>query len=236
MKYYGIRGLAHDWFASYLTDRNQYVVFDGAKSSCQEINCGVPQGSNLGPLLFLLYVNDMPMCCTLLKPILYADDTTLIASGQDLKILAGTVSSELLTLQDWYRANKLKVHPDKTFYICYSLKQKERFLPDVSLSLENVVLRKVPSIVFLGLETDKNMLWKDQVNRVCNKISKANYIINRTKNNLRLRDSLAIYNTLVNSLLNYGILAWGGLIKVYPSFYRRLITLQKKCICSACQV
>ena len=122
------------------------------------------------------------MCCSLLKPVLFADDTTLFASGQDLNILANDVNFELLVLQDWFRATRLMVHPEKNSLYLLFFKTRECYLSDVSLYLENIILKKVPFTSFLGLVTDKNMLWKEQINLVCNKVSKATYIIIELRN------------------------------------------------------
>ena len=95
LEYYGIRGIALDWFKSYLTGRKQYVTYNGTSSSTKVIKCGVPQGSILGPLLFLLYINDLPNVCKSTNPVLYADDTNLFINGKNLIDLQTTFNSEL---------------------------------------------------------------------------------------------------------------------------------------------
>ena len=113
---YGIRGNTLKWFESYLTDRSQYVVFDGEASKTHGVKCGVPQGSILGPLLFILSVNDICNICPLLLKILYADDTCVLISGNDLKALMKMLNDKLISLKDWFKANKLSVNIKKIFY------------------------------------------------------------------------------------------------------------------------
>ena len=97
-KYYGIRGISLEWFRSYLKNRQQYVSFQGTQSSVLEIDCGVPQGSVLGPLLFLIYMNDLPSCLKHSEVILFADDTTLCVSSKNIVQLYDNINSDLADL------------------------------------------------------------------------------------------------------------------------------------------
>ena len=109
----GIRGLTYKWISDYLSDRSQYVNDDGHKSDCKNISCGVPQGSILGPLLFLLYINDIANVSSVLFSILFADDTNALASGNDLSELVSTVNIELQKVVIWLAANKLSLNIKK---------------------------------------------------------------------------------------------------------------------------
>ena len=116
---YGIRGNMLKWFESYLTDRSQYVVYDGIKSDIYNVTCGVPQGSILGPLLFILNMNDICNASELLFTILYADDTCVLLSGKDLTKLIMVINAELKSLSAWFRSNKLTVNTQKTFFMIF---------------------------------------------------------------------------------------------------------------------
>ena len=112
LPYYGITDIEQKWFKNYLTDRVQYVQYDGKHSQKVEVTCGVPQGSVAGPLLFLLYVNDI-FNATSLFTLLYADDTTFIASGPE-EGLVNWANKELVKTQMWFQVNKLTLHPKNT--------------------------------------------------------------------------------------------------------------------------
>ena len=108
LEYFGLKNEYINWFKSYLSNRQQFVSYDSNKqSSNKNINCGVPQGSILGPLLFILYVNDLCNVSNILKPIMFADDTNLFFSTKNIKHLFQTMNKELIIIQDWFNANKL---------------------------------------------------------------------------------------------------------------------------------
>ena len=119
LKYYGVEGTAFNWFKSYLTDRSQVVEIDGIRLNQRVVKMGVPQGSVVGPLLFLIYINDLPNCLTFSTPYLFADDTTIVKTGTDLSKLYSDMNMELLRLQDWCTVNKLSLNGKKTKYILF---------------------------------------------------------------------------------------------------------------------
>ena len=119
LHHYGIRGEMLNWFRDYLSNRTQCVLYDGVSSELLPVKCGVPQGSILGPLLFLLYVNDLPNAATNLFSVLYADDTNMFASGKDMNNLVSNLNSTLLTVSDWLKANKPSINVKNTHYMVW---------------------------------------------------------------------------------------------------------------------
>ena len=124
LDYYGIRGCALSWFKSYLSCRTQYVTYNGNESNRQMIECGVPQGSILGPLLFLIYINDLCTVCKNTIPVLFADDTNLFSSGVDATGLQAGVNHDLAVITKLLKVNKLSLNIKKTHYICFTTKKQ----------------------------------------------------------------------------------------------------------------
>ena len=117
LEYYGFRGIVLNWFKSYLENRKQFVRYQSCDSEYKNIKCGVPQGSILGPLLFILYVNDITTTTSLLDVILFADDTTLLYSHPDIPSKINLINNELRETSNWFKANKLSVNASKTNYM-----------------------------------------------------------------------------------------------------------------------
>ena len=127
LHHYGIRGLALEWFRNYLNDRTQYVSYKDSKSELMNLTCGVPQGSVLGPLLFIIYTNDLPNCLAESNCILFADDTTVFRSSSNADYLASSIQNDLKSLYDWFCANKLSLNIGKTNFLLFSPSTKNKY-------------------------------------------------------------------------------------------------------------
>ena len=125
LEHYGIRGSLLKWIESYLKGRKQYVFYKGASSEVKEITCGVPQGSVLGPLLFLLYINDLPNISKKLNFFLFADDTNIYYESTNLKELETTVNEELKKLSLWLNINRLALNVSKTNFVIFRSPKKK---------------------------------------------------------------------------------------------------------------
>ena len=117
LEYCGFRGVVKDWFENYLNDRKQYVHYNDTKSELRTIICGVPQGSILGPLLFILYINDITNASNILEFVLFADDTQILYSSENIVNEIPVINKELSEISNWFKANKLSVNASKTNYM-----------------------------------------------------------------------------------------------------------------------
>ena len=219
---YGIRGTGLTWFRHYLTNRIQYVDTGKAESSELPIISGVPQGSVLGPILFLLYINDMPFLSPILNFIVFADDTTGIYNSSSLNELFVTTENELKLLHKWFSSNNLQLNAKKTELVLFMTRQKETCTyidPERHfLILENINIHPSTHVKFLGLQLDKNLSYNKHIDLVCTKLTKGNYALSQAAKLLSSRELKIIYSALILPYLNYGLLIWGGICKTDTNF------------------
>ena len=164
--HYGIRGVAYDLIKSYLSNRKQCVKSGSHLSVFMDIECGVPQGSILGPLLFLLYVNDLPIAVDLYS-ILFADDTCVLSSSKCDRTLILDLNEKLSRLNTWFTSNKLTVNYTKTNYIVFAGNKKSF---DGVIKMGTHTLQRVSSTKYLGIMFDEKLDWKSHVSYLCSKI------------------------------------------------------------------
>ena len=154
----GIKGTSLAWFQSYLNNRKQFVHLNNEFSEWLQIKCGVPQGSILGPILFLLYINDIINSSKLLKFVLFADDSTLYASHSDLNYLISSVNQEITYVKQWIDANKLTLNVKKTHYIIFARLRKKISIEPI-IKINNDTLNRVYDTKFLGVTLDSHLSW-----------------------------------------------------------------------------
>ena len=230
LSHYGIRGKALEWFGSYLHNRKQYVSLNNHNSCLMDIKCGVPQGSILGPLLFIIYINDFCNSSNLLSFVLFADDSNLFFSHKNPNTLVRTINTELKKVTQWIRANKLSLNLQKTKYMIFS-NTIENLNSDIIL--DNTPLENVSHIKFLGITVDNKLSWKPHIEALCKTISRNIGIIHRLKSHIPESSLITLYSSLISSYLNYGILAWGN---AQSTLLNRLLLLQKKALRIICNV
>ena len=200
---------------------------DGVKSSLSPITVGVPQGSILGPLLFLIYINDLPSALDKLVPVMFADDTNLVLRGKHLPEVVATLNCELESLNDFFKANKLKLNADKTKLVCFRKKGHPFEKEDLSVVLDGIKLDCEKNTTFLGIILDEHLTWQDHCDKVANKMARNTGVLNRIKKLVPTTSLLTIYNSLIFSHLSYGLEVWGG---TSARNFKRITGIQKKAI------
>ena len=228
LEHYGVRTLELSWFRSYLYNRKQFVELNNMKSEEKIVKYGVPQGSTLGPLLFLLYVNDLVNVSKLLFFILFADDTNLLMSDKNINNLCIKLNVELKSVNSWLNANKLTKNMDKTHAVSFSRGNEDI---DVNIVLDNQILPFKEETKFLGTRIDKNLKWKSHVTYVRNKVSKIIGVISKVKRLITTNAMRVLYHSLVLPYLQYCILAWGTATK---NTINALNIIQKRLIRTMC--
>ena len=220
---YGVRGPPLHLIKHYLNNRQQITNINNFKSNKLNINVGVPQGSCLGPLLFLIYINDMHLC-TSLKLSLFADDTCLSLSHEDPQILQNCLNMELKNINNWLEKNKLFLNHSKSNYLIFSKKKNK---PSITISINNNILQQQHTTNYLGIIIDDNLNWKPHINNLKLNLSRSCYALSKLRNYANLYTMKNIYYSLFYSKLKYCISSWGG---ASESVLNPLIKLQKRAI------
>ena len=251
----GVRGVCLKWFRSYFTDRRQRVFINGANSTnIEDILFGVLQGSILGVLLFLIYINDLPSACRRLISYLFADDATTITWGDNINDLITLTNYELIELQKWYSSNRLILHPQKTKCMIFkpprtnlNLNQDAngRIYIPLFLNLNNpnesdiskiIPVSIVPNqneqtIKLLGIQFDDNLNYKVHMNKLHTKITRAIFSLRQMKNLLDGKHMLLLYNAYLKSSLDYCSILFCSANK---TTIKPITILQKKAIRIIC--
>ena len=222
LEHYGLSSSAIELLRSYLSDRTQYVEFKSTRSDLGKIEIGVPQGSILGPLLFLIFINDIHLSTNLLSTILYADDSTFSLC---LDLLEGTpnqksvkINFELGQISTWLTANRLCLNVSKTKFMIFNKKHSNT---PIKLFISNTELEQVTNFSFLGLTVNESLDWTPHLTKVSRKLSRTLGIMNNLKHFLPRSIMRTIYFSIFHSHLNYQILTWG-------SQWSQLFVMQKK--------
>ena len=230
--YYGIRGLSLEWFKSYLCNRKQLTVFGGKLSNPQLIKHGVPQGSILGPLLCLIYINDIQNSLNNDNAIMYADDTNIFVQNKGIKKVFQNAQQELNNVANWLSANKLLLNVDKTKYVLFHSNRKKLSNCSKTLLLNNKPLKQVNDLLFLGLYINKGLSWKTHMIVLLKKVRTNAAIISKLRYYLNATNLMKVYHALITSHLRYCIMAWNHrnqiIVKKIQTLCNNVIKLIKK--------
>ena len=223
---YGIRGVALEWIKNYFQNRKQFVQYNNVSSSTNTITCGVPQGSILGSLFFIFYINDLPNDLRVAELLLFADDTSIYYCHKDPISLINVLNDELRNVACWMKANKLSVNISKTNYVIFKSRNK-KFHINTPLIFDGNPITQRKAVKFLGIEIDENLTWKTHISNVCKKISKSVGIIFRSRFYLSKKSKISLYYTLVYPYLTYCNTVWSS---TYKTNLSRIFLLQKRIV------
>lgn len=221
---YGIRGAANDYLRSYLTNRQQQVVVSGIRSTTCTISCGVPQGSNLGPLLFLIYVNDIAKLELKGKLRLFADDTAISYEATNVYELSEDMSTDLHIVTSYLENNLLALNLQKTKTMLFGAKDTQGH---PVLTINGVVIEEVDQFKYLGVLIDSQLKWDAHIREVVAKCSSLCGILRRLSSFVPQQVLLKMYYAFIHSRYQYGISAWGS---TYNTYLKEIQIQQNRCI------
>ena len=209
LAYYGVSQVEFTWFQSYLANRQQQCQVNNSLSDKREIICGVPQGSILGPLLFLIYINDLPNCLTKTTPCLYADDSQIFATSNDSVTLANDLNSDLENVTDWLNVNKLQSHPSKTKLMVIGSKQNLiNKTGDLHTSIFMNNNLASPVISNLGVDLDHKLTFHTYIEEICKKICSGIGVLRRIRQFVPQGSLVTLYNSLIQPYFDYCSPLW----------------------------
>ena len=234
LEHYGIRSTALKLLSNYLKNREQYTYFKGIDSQTCEVNFEVPQGSVLGPLLFLLYINDIANSSVDGNFVLFADDTNIFVIGQNEEVVYARAQNVLNQVDQYMVSNQLQINLTKSVFIHFkpNFKQSERQTCartriEKSLKISNFKLKRVTKVKFLGVMIDDKLTWEAQIEYLKEKLLSSIVVIKRIKKFIPESEYLGLYNSLFKSHISYCISSWGGTSKYK---LEKIFSIQKQCI------
>ena len=227
---YGIRGIPLLWFKNYLTSRSLRAKVNTNNSQTHSqsypIEYGTPQGSCLGPLLFLIFTNDLHLNINYCKCILFADDTTIYYSHNNPRYLEWCIQEDLKGLQDWFAANKLTLNLNKSVSMLFNKKKKKT--AKIEITIDKQTLPVVTETKFLGVWLDSDLSWQTHCNKLVNKVLHNTHLLKLCNKVLNLETKRSVYFAHIYSHLSYGCILWGNMIS--KQNFKKLHKLQNKCI------
>ena len=225
LEHYGIRGTSLKWFTSYLTNRTQYVSINNTNSDTKHITCGVPQGSVLGPLLFLLYINDLPNISNQFEFFLFADDTNIYFEANNLDKIQEVMNKGLKLLREWLIANRHALNVSKTNFTIFSPPNKPCI--NITLLINKKAIEQKEYVKYLGVLLDSKLSFCHHISSIKKKISRAIGIMHKMKSYVSKNVLTCLHYSLVYPFLIYAIPIWGVACEKYIN---PLFVLQKRAV------
>ena len=230
LEHLGIRDTPLNWFKSYLSDREQFVVYNDTNSSRQRIICGVPQGSILGPVLFLLYINDLAKVSNVIFSLLFADDSNMFLAGKNPDDLVDTMNVEMVKVIEWLNTNRLSLNLKKTHFIIFR-KKRSKLKLHKELVIDNVVINMTDRSKFLGVFLDQHLTFESHIKHIQGKVSKGIGILYKARKFVMDSTMLTLYYSFVYPYFTYCISIWGN---TYITVLNPLIRCQKRAVRVIC--
>ena len=224
---YGFRGISNKLLQSYLENRKQYVSVNGHDSDLKDVLCGIPQGSTLGPLLFLIYINDLRFCLKKSKANHFADDTCIIYSSKNKKDLETSMNNDLASVSEWLKANRLSLNVSKTKLLFFHSKKKRINQDEIKIKLDGNTLPPTDYTNYLGMHFDVNLSWDTHINKLSSKLARANGIISKLRHFVPKNILISVYYAIFHSHVLYGCSAWS--LSTLKNI-QTINILQKKCL------
>ena len=222
---YGFRGISNKLLQSFLLNRKQFVSIKGFDSELMEVKCGVPQGSTLGPLLFLLYINDLRFCLQNSNVSHFADDTCITHANNDIKSLEISLNSDIDNVTNWLISNRLSLNVKKTKLILFRSKNKQAANFSIKLTSSNI--EPVTHVKYLGFHIDNTLSCDYHIKCLSNKLSRANGIISKLRHFVPIKTLLSVYYAIFHSHVLYGCSVWSMTTITNINIIN---ILQKKCL------
>ena len=196
------------WFSSYLHNRKQFVSINGFKSTLKSIHFGVPQGSVLGPLLFLIYINDLNLSVKSSIVHHFADDTNLLYINKSIKVLCKKVDYDLKGITNWLNANRISLNVRKTEFIIFRKPNKSIDF-EIKIKINGKRLHPSTNIKYLGILLDEHLSWKPYINELTKKINRSNSMLSKIRHYVNSNTIRSLYFALFSSHISYCCQVWG---------------------------
>ena len=208
---YGLNINVINWFQSYLKDRNHVTTINGMKSNVQNSTCGIPQGSILGPLLFIMYINDLPKHVSNVQISMYADDTAIFYTSKDVNDIVDKINDDMKNVDNWLSRNKLSLNIQKTNFMIIGTPQKLASITNQQLDIKirGISIQRVSSCKHLGIIIDESLLWGNHVEHVTKKVLTGLYFLKRSNNILPKNIQSMLYKTIIAPHFDYCNVVWG---------------------------
>ena len=209
LSYLGLSKNSVSWFRSYLSNRSAITVVENKRSSMMNIPIGVPQGSILGPLLFVLYMNDLPCCLKSCKVMLYADDTVLYYSSRMVCDLETKLNEDLENITVWFNNNFLTLNAEKSKFVLIGSSRKLKFCDSIKVTVQGHQVNQSTTAKYLGITIHENLTWTEHVKAMSAKVNQRIGILKRLRHFLSKEELVTVYNSIILSLFDYADLVWG---------------------------